>query len=186
MKSDKNKKLLIGLVVVLIIVGGFLFFNNQKNKKSEDAMIKTDQTAKDGAMTKEDKMAAADKMSSSYQGKLIAGNKSPYLEFKKADYEKAVSENKVIFLDFYANWCPICRAEGPDLKNGFNSLKTTSVVGFQVNWNDSDTDQDEKDLAKKYNITYQHTKVIVKDNKVVYNQIEQWDKDQVVSNLDKY
>jgi hypothetical protein len=31
------------------------------------------------------------------------------------------------------------------------------VTLFRVNYNDTDTDQEEKDLAKQYAVTYQHT-----------------------------
>src|SRR3989344_8295342 len=47
-----------------------------------------------------------------YQGELLAGSSSPYLAFTKGDYEKARGENKIIFLDFYADWCPICNGSG--------------------------------------------------------------------------
>ena len=35
------------------------------------------------------------------------------------------------------------------------------MVVIRTNYNDPDTDQEEKDLAKKYGITYQHTFVQV-------------------------
>lgn len=190
--NKDTKKLVIGVVLAVVFVGGYLYVRNlgetrQAKEQEEQAMMAEKfKQASEAAMEKDDKMMKDDKMSVGYHGKTISGSKSLYLEFVKTDYDKAVSENKVIFLNFYANWCPICRAEAPDLKAGFNDLKTENVVGFQVNWNDSDTDDAEKELAKKYNISYQHTKVIVKDGKAVYNQIEQWDKDQVVSNLGKY
>ena len=72
------------------------------------------------------------------------GESSLYVEFTQAEYEKALTEDKVIFLDFYANWCPICRAEAPEIKAGFDSLTTDKVAGFRVNFNDDETDEDEK------------------------------------------
>lgn len=111
-----------------------------------------------------------------YQGKLLAGKSAPFLEFKKADYEKALLENKIILLDFYANWCPICRGEEPVLHQGFNLLTTDKIIGFRVNFNDSDTDEDEKALAKQFKITYQHTKIILKDGKEFSRSLDAWDK----------
>ena len=110
--------------------------------------------------------------------KQIAGKTSSYLEFNTQDYETALEQNKFIVLNFYANWCPICRAEKPEWESAFNELSDPSVVGFRVNYNDSDTDQDERNLAKEFGITYQHTKVFLKT--------EQWDKNQIISQVNKY
>lgn len=111
-----------------------------------------------------------------YNGKVLAGSASPYLVFNKTDYEEALADNKIIFLDFFANWCPVCREEAPNLKAGFDGLQTDKVVGFRVNYNDTDTDEDEKRLAREFGVTYQHTKVILKNGKEVTRSLESWDK----------
>lgn len=120
-----------------------------------------------------------------YTGTLLAGSKAPYLAFIKTDYEKAKREGKIIFLDFYANWCPICRAEAPEIQVGFDSLLTDNVVGFRVNYNDSETDDDEKALAKEFGVTYQHTKVILKDRQQVLKDGDQWDRQRFAKELAK-
>lgn len=111
-----------------------------------------------------------------YSGEVLAGNSSPYLVFNKADYEKAIAEGKIIFLDFFANWCPICRSESPEIKAGFDGLIRSDVVGFMVNYNDSETDSNEKELAKQFGITYQHTKVVLRDGKEVLKSLDSWDR----------
>lgn len=113
-----------------------------------------------------------------YSGKVLAGQNSPYLDFTKADYEKAAGEGKIVILNFYANWCPVCRVEQPEVKAGFDSLTSNQVVGFRVNFSDSDTDEDERQLAKQFNIPYQHTKVILKNGQEVKRSGDQWDKDK--------
>lgn len=110
-----------------------------------------------------------------FNGDILAGETSPYLEFNQADYDRAVAEDKVIFLDFYANWCPICRAEAPDIEEGFNGLTSSDVVGFRVNYNDTETDAAEEALAEQYGITYQHTKVIIKNDQVITKSQDTWD-----------
>ncbi len=122
-------------------------------------------------------------MMKGYSGKVIAGSKTPYVEFSKADYDKALSEGKVVVLNFYANWCPVCRAEAPDIAAGFESLNNPNIVGFRVNWNDSDTDDDEKALAKAFSVPNQHTKVILINGKAVYNETEQWSKEDLVKTV---
>lgn len=49
-------------------------------------------------------------------------------------------------------------------------------MGFRVNFNDSDTDQDEKDLAKQFKIPYQHSKIILKNGKEFSRYLDSWDK----------
>lgn len=58
----------------------------------------------------------------------------------------------------------------------FNELTTDKVVGLRINYNDSETDTDEKALAKTFGVLYPHTKVFLKDGKVVFRSPESWDK----------
>ena len=120
-----------------------------------------------------------------YNGRRLAGSTSPYLEFNQQDYEKALAEGKIIFLDFYANWCPICRGEEPDIFAGFNELTTDQVVGFRVNFKDDQTDDAEKVLAKEFAIPYQHTKVILKNGREVFRSSEIWDAATLVEEIEK-
>ena len=95
-------------------------------------------------------------------GDVAAMQKSFYIPFTKAEYEKAKAEGKVIWLEFYANWCPTCAQQKPVNEKTFASAEMPSgVAGFQVNFNDSDTDVDEIALAREFGITYQHTRVVL-------------------------
>ena len=168
-----NKNILIGgIIALVIIIGGIIFFSNQKSqsRKANNPQAQTENTSEG-------------KMVSGYTGKVLAGSASSYLDFKKVDYDKALSSGKVIFLDFYANWCPICREEAPALKEGFDSLTTDKAIGFRVNYNDTDTDDDEKTLARQYSISSQHTKVILKDGKEVVRSLESWDKNEFINQI---
>lgn len=121
-----------------------------------------------------------------YSGRVLAGSTSVYIEFKKSDYDKALSSGKVVFLDFYANWCPICRAEEPEIHRGFDSLTENKIIGFRVNFNDSDTDNDEKQLAKDFNVPYQHTKIILKNGNEIFRSVDQWDKERFSKELKNF
>jgi thiol-disulfide isomerase/thioredoxin len=114
-----------------------------------------------------------------FAGALLAGTQqTPLLDFVKSDYAGVQQTNKIIVLFFYANWCPTCKKSFPDAQAAFNDFakNQVGVVGFRVNYNDDETDQDEKDLAKKYEITYQDTKVIIKEGQVQTKSVETWDK----------
>lgn len=167
-----NKNILIGSLIVIIVIAGIVFFASQK-PQSNSSNTPTAQTQN----TEEGKMIEG------YSGKVLAGITSPYIIFNKTDYDKALASGKVVFLDFFANWCPICREEAPNLKAGFDDLQTDKVVGFRVNYNDTETDEDEKKLAKEFGITYQHTKVILKNGKEVKKSLESWDKETFLKEI---
>lgn len=174
------------IVIVVIAIGAVLFMNAQDQAqpmssteslgRKDDAMMVKDQSKMSDAKNSEQ----ADEVSS-YSGSVLAGSTTPFIAFNKADYDKALAERKIILLDFYANWCPICRAEAPAWIEAFNSLRVPNAVGFKVNYNDPETDQDEKNLAKQLGVTYQHTKVLIKDGKAIQKVTEQWDASQIKS-----
>lgn len=169
-----NKNLLIGGIIAAAIIGGTIFFASQ-NPEVNNSNTPTTQTQN----TDEGKMV------SGYTGKVLAGSSSPYIAFNKPDYDNAISSGKVVFLDFFANWCPVCREEAPNLKAGFDALQTDKVVGFRVNYNDTETDEDEKKLAREFGITYQHTKVILKNGKEITKSLESWDKETFLKEINK-
>lgn len=159
------RNLLVGLVALAILGGGFFYLSTKKQVTPKPAVQPLQEESTTSAQTQ-----------NGYVGKVLAGTTSPFLEFKREDYNKALSENKIIVLNFYANWCPICRAEAPAIHEGFNSLTTDRLVGFRVNFNDSDTDKDEEALAKDFKIPYQHSKVILKNGKEFSRSLDSWDK----------
>lgn len=85
---------------------------------------------------------------------------SRYVEYSKAALEKAATNRRVLF--FYASWCPTCKPADADLKTTNKIPNDVTVI--RVNYNDPDTDQEEKELAKEYGITYQHTFVQIDGN----------------------
>ncbi len=168
------KNILGASIVFIIVTVGVIFFSNQKSTSNNGSNNPTGQVSSEEG-----------KMVEGFSGKVLAGTTSPYVIFNKADYDKAQASGKIVFLDFYANWCPICRAEAPELKAGFDNLTSDKVVGFRVNFNDSDTDNDEKALAKQFDVPYQHTKVILKDGKVALKSGDSWDKEMFAKEFGK-
>jgi thiol-disulfide isomerase/thioredoxin len=70
-------------------------------------------------------------------------------------------------LYFYATWCPSCRAEQRFVQGAFDNLNDPNLVGFRVNWNDPETDDFEKELAREYGVGTQSTKILIRDGEIV-------------------
>lgn len=166
-----NIGMILVIVVLVLLAGGVFVFKGSTDKSSpQEKVVITEEAA----------------MTAQSAGKILAGKTSFYREFSKSEYEKALAENKIIFLDFYASWCPICRGEEPEIIAGFNELSTEKIAGFRVNYNDPDTDEDEKKLAKEFDIPYQHTKVILVDGKEVLKDGDAWDKTKFLEEINKF
>lgn len=111
-------------------------------------------------------------------GTKIVGN---YYQYSKADYLAAKANRRPIFLYFYANWCPTCAQQEPIVKELLAEIATVDklnkIVAFRINFNDSDTDADEKALANEFGVRYQHTMFVLNDNGVEFEKfIGQTDK----------
>ncbi len=166
--------MIIAIIALAIVVGGIGYFAT-RTKPSPSATTQTpagEKTLPDGTMVKKEEGAMMNK----YTGTVLAGKSAPLLDYNKADYDAVVKSDKLLVLYFYANWCPICKAETANaLYPEFNKLTTDKVVGFRVNYNDSDTDSNEKALASQFGVAYQHTKVFVKNGQRILKSPEGWD-----------
>lgn len=161
------------VLIVLVVAVGIVVF---KNNSAEDS-------AKEGA-TPTESTATSSVSVGGFTGAVLAGSSSPLFDFKKSDYNMALASGKPIVLYFYANWCPICKEEVRDaLYPAFNELTTANIIGFRVNYNDSDTDADEKVLAREFGVAYQHTKVFLKNGARTLKSPESWNKERYLKEI---
>ena len=138
----------------------------------------------DGEMIDNEKTTGKDEPIS-FSGTVLAGSSSPLLEFNQADYNKALASDKLVMLYFYANWCPICKAEFPKMQQAFNQLSGSDVVGFRVSFNDTETTEQEEALAKQFGVAYQHTKVALRNGQRVLKAPDSWDTQRYLDEINQ-
>lgn len=61
---------------------------------------------------------------------------------------------KVVFLNFFATWCPPCKAEVPTLARLYNKYKSDGFIVVGICVDQSDPLRKVKEFAEKYKINY--------------------------------
>ncbi len=161
-----NKNLILGITITVIVLGGgwMIASNQAKNDSAGHAAMEKEMVdSKDAMMKKDD--AAMEKIDDKM---MTDQNSSNYVEYTKETLEQAANKRRILY--FYASWCPTCRPADADLKANESKIPKDVTV-LRTNYNDPDTDQEEKELAKKYAVTYQHTFVQIDANG---NEVTKW------------
>lgn len=128
------------IIAFLAVVGLVAYTFSQKSSSPSDSALKKDEIAISPS-------ASSDKT-------MMDKSVARYIEYSKAIFEQTVDKRRVLY--FYANWCPSCRPADINFKENMSKIPEDVAV-IRVNYSDTDTDQEEKNLAKNYGITYQHT-----------------------------
>ena len=190
------KLFLIAGVALLLVASGCLQASSNDAMMKDDAMMeKTDDSmmekTDDSMMEKDDSMMEDDgTMMEKEDDSMMEKDDSmmtkgvEYVPFTQEAYAQAQADGKTIFLEFYANWCPICKAQAPALEEGFSKMNSDSLVAFRVNYKDSETDSFETELAKTFNITYQHTHIVTNaSEETLLKSQEDWSVQDVVDKV---
>ncbi len=170
----KNPMIALIAVAAVAILGVGAFTLSQNSSQSDSMMAKDDASmAPENSMMQKEDDATGDKM--------MDETISPrYVTYNKSNFDNVASNRRVLF--FYASWCPTCKPADADLTENVSKIPSDVTV-IRVNYNDPETDQEEKDLAKKYGITYQHTFVQIDSQG---NEVTKWNggkTDELLANI---
>ena len=85
----------------------------------------------------------------------------PIIHVSSANFKEVIENNKVVLVDFYANWCAPCRMLGKVLEEIVETNPNLVVAKVNVD--------EEGELAQAFNIRSIPQLYISKDGKIVQN-----------------
>ena len=90
--------------------------------------------------------------------------------FKKELFDKAQSEGKVVVVSSWIKYCMSCASQMKVLQKAKNDFKNIEYFSFDVT---------NKEIANFFNVQYQTTLLIFKDNKEVYRSLGETTEDLI-------
>ena len=118
-----------------------------------------------------------------YEGLPKYANK--YYRYSKEAYDAASAENNVVYMYFYANWCPICKGARPKILEAFNKMNFDDVVGFEVHYNDDQVTEEDREITRNYQIPYQHTTIITKNKEQTFKSLEELSTETLIKEIER-
>lgn len=173
----KNPILLISIVAILVVIALGAFSLSRKQTEPSAMMEKTEIPTPE-AMEKPTGDAMVQKTVDTSMDGAIADVR--YVEYSKSALDMGAVGRRVLF--FYASWCPTCKPADASFTQNTSKIPDDLTL-IRVNYNDPETDQEEKDLANKYGITYQHTYVQIDSSG---KEVTKWNGgqiDELLSNI---
>ena len=94
--------------------------------------------------------------------------------YKKELFDKALSDGKVVVVSSWVKYCTSCASQMKILNKAKNDFDNIEYFAFDVT---------NKEIAKFFNVQYQTTLLIFKDNKEVYRSIGETTKELIYDAL---
>ena len=94
--------------------------------------------------------------------------------YSKELFDKALSEGKVVVVSSWIKYCTSCASQMKVLEKAKNDFDNMEYFAFDVA---------NKEIAKFFNVQYQTTLLIFKDNKEVYRSIGETTKELIYDAL---
>ena len=90
--------------------------------------------------------------------------------FKKELFDKAQSEGKVVVVSSWIKYCPSCASQMKVLQKAKNDFDNIEYFAFDVT---------NREISDMFNVQYQTTLLIFKNNKEVYRSIGEISKEKI-------
>jgi len=94
--------------------------------------------------------------------------------YSKESFDKALSEGKVVVVSSWIKYCTSCASQMKVLEKAKNDFDNIEYFAFDVT---------NKEIAQFFNVQYQTTLLIFKDNKEVYRSIGETTKELIYDAL---
>ena len=94
--------------------------------------------------------------------------------YSKELFDKAISEGKVVVVSSWIKYCTSCASQMKVLEKAKNDFDNMEYFAFDVT---------KKEIAQFFNVQYQTTLLIFKDNKEVYRSIGETTKELIYDAL---
>ena len=101
----------------------------------------------------------------------VVGKETTY---SKELFDKALSDGKVVVVSSWIKYCTSCASQMKILKKAKNDFNNIEYFAFDVT---------NKEIAQFFNVQYQTTLLIFKDNKEVYRSIGETTKELIYDAL---
>lgn len=109
---------------------------------------------------------------------------SVYQDYQDEALSKSLLENRIILLYFTSNWCEKCLEQDIVNKEVFEILNNEGIVGLRIHILDSETTQETDALAKKYEVSKEHSFVVLdKKGAISFKHLGVLDKDSLKREL---
>ena len=97
--------------------------------------------------------------------------------FKKELFDKAQSEGKVVVVSSWIKYCPSCASQMKVLQKAKNDFDNIEYFAFDVT---------NREISDMFNVQYQTTLLIFKNNKEVYRSIGETTEKEIYSAIKKF
>ncbi|MGV8171277.1 MAG: hypothetical protein ACP5OA_01115 [Candidatus Woesearchaeota archaeon] len=121
-----------------------------------------------------------------YRGTVLAGEKTPYIEFNMEDYGDAIVSGKIILLYFYSLQSAPSIADQATVHSAFNEMTNPNIIGFRVNIDDDNTDASEDKLASDLGVETAGEKVILKNGAILQQTSKSWNANDYIRQITQY
>jgi len=135
-----SRNIIVAIAVILVLgVGGFLVFRGSGQDSTTPGVSQT-----------------AESRPAEVSGAFIKGQSAPEATFTDFDgntHKLSDFAGKAVVLDYWADWCPFCRAEMPELQAAQNKYGDQLIM-IGVHRTDTESKEVGQRFADKLGITY--------------------------------